>query len=472
MSAGAARVVGVGSAALPDSEYENDTTRRYRARVPAGTAAAARCAESPLLRTAYGSRFLTRPVFLDADERAGLSDDLNRLFDLLVSLPDRLFGGDLRQFAAAVGMAPVQADAVLRGAALASGPARLGRADLYREPDGFRLLELNLGSALGGFENAEINRAVLTDLPHARFAETERLAYVDTLRAITDTMLAACADLDAPSRPVVALVDWPSSFQTLAPRLRFMADLLAPLGVDAVACHIGELEDRAGGLYVHGRRIDIVYRFFLVEDLLDGQEAPVAVARVLDAAERGAVRLFASLDAELYGSKGCLALLSDERNRPAFSAAENAFTDRFLPWTRALRDGSAHVAGTVVDLVPYVLEHQHDLVLKPTLLHGGIGVVPGWTATRDEWATHVREAVGGPFVVQRRVRPVAESFPPEDGVTAPEKLVLNWGVFLTRAGYGGAIVRGSADPDVGIVSMAGGARVGCCFHPADRPAVR
>jgi len=38
---------------------------------------------------------------------------------------------------------------------------RLARADLYRESDGFRLLEINIGSTIGGGDNAMVNRAML-----------------------------------------------------------------------------------------------------------------------------------------------------------------------------------------------------------------------------------------------------------------------------------------------------------------------
>lgn len=245
-----------------------------------------------------------------------------------------------------------------------------------------------------------------------------------------------------------------------------MAKLLEPMGLDAIACHAGQLETRDGALYVHDRRIDVVYRFFLVEDVLDGPTAPGLIAPILDAVQRGTVQLFASLDTELYGSKGCLALLSDGRHRHRFSARENAFIDRFLPWTRALRQETTDVDGATVELVPYVLENRAGLVLKPTSLHGGIGVVTGWTTTQPEWVAAVTAAVGGPFVVQRRVRPVAQRFGSTDGSGETQEMVLNWGVFLTEAGYGGSIVRGTADPDVGIVSMGNDAHVGACFHAA------
>jgi hypothetical protein len=254
-----------------------------------------------------------------------------------------------------------------------------------------------------------------------------------------------------------------------------MAELMAPMGVDAVPCHVGELRRNGNRLEIHGRPVDIVYRFFLPEDLLDGPDAPALAEPVLAAAERGEVALFSRMDAELYGSKGALALLSDDRYRDAFTSEEREFIDRFLPWTRVLSRTVTAPGGQPVDLSAYAAEHQQDLILKPTLMHGGIGIVPGWTVGPDEWAARLQEALDGPYVLQQRVRPLGEPFPALDRPCIRD-LVLNWGVFLVdRAatgtdGYGGAIVRGTADPDVGIVSMGNGAMVGCCFHQEPQPA--
>ncbi|HEX6869648.1 MAG TPA: hypothetical protein VF163_01000, partial [Micromonosporaceae bacterium] len=237
-------------------------------------------------------------------------------------------------------------------------------------------------------------------------------------------------------------------------------DQLAPFGINIVPCHLGQLSVRDGRVWLDGRPVDVVYRVFMIEDLLD-PGAPELVDPVLRAAERGEVKIFAPMDAELYGSKGALALLSDEANRHVYNADELASLDRILPWTRMVRPGSVTVHGELVDLREYALAQQQELILKPTLLHAGMGVVPGWLVDQDEWARQVQAAVDGPFVLQQRIRPVPELFPAEGGL---EPWVLTWGIFLTSGGYGGAFIRGSKDPDGGVVNMATGATATCSFH--------
>ena len=428
-----------------------------------------------LASVAYGGRFLPSPVFLSAAERRAVAADLLTVHRLLTELPERLFGGDTGALAKGVGMTDTQASVVHRASKAGPPLLPMARSDLYRGADGFKLLELNITSALGGFENSRICRAMLEHPALAGFVAEHRLGFVDTLRGIVDTMFAECAaNIEEGRRPVVALTDWPESFKTYEPRLKVMAAMFDTMGIDAVPCHVGQIQEQGGRLEVHGRVIDVVYRFFLVEEIHDPADGEL-VEPIMRAFEAGAVGMFSRLDAELYGNKGALAMLSDDANRSVFSAEELACVDRFLPWTRHVRATATGPDGQELALLDHAVAEQHELILKPTLLHGGSGIVPGWTVGAEEWRARLAEAMDGPYVVQRRIRPIAETFPAAEG-EGTQDLFLNWGVFLTDPGvtgadgYNGCLVRGSANPEVGIVSMTGGARVACAFHETDASA--
>lgn len=422
----------------------------------------AELADKLKLPFSFGNRFLTRPAFLTAEQRQLLEADVGALLDLLFTLPERLFGGDLAVMADAVGLAPAQTRAIVRTAT--EHPVRLARADLFDDGQAFKLLEFNVSSALGGWDAPILARWLLRDPDLASFVEDEGLTFTDTLAAVADVIHGECAGLDCPSRPVVALVDWPSSYVTYAPVLDFMARSLAPFGFDVVSCHAGQLAARDGHLFCQGRHIDVVYRFILLGDLLDGPEALTIVEPIIAAAERGTALLFTGFAAGVFASKGCLTLLYDDDHRSVFSAAERDLIDRILPWTRTLRAGETSVGGERVELVDYVLANRRDFVLKPALLYGGIGVVPGWQTDQREWADAVRAGLHSRFVVQRRVRPVVERFPAEDPAARFGDQVLNWGVFVTGPAYGGSFVRARPGPDPGVINMATGAEAGCVFH--------
>ena len=424
--------------------------------------------ESDLLDSLYHQRYLPRPVFLGHAEREQLHQDLENLGAALVSLPDRLYGGDITAFARAVGMTDVQASAVLPGRRQRA--TRLTRADLYADQSGFRVLEFNIGSPVGGIDNAEICRALLEHSLLAEFAGTHGLGYVDTMREQVDTILDETG-AGPGSFPMVAVADWPDHYPGFRPYLRRLAVRWRELGLDAQPCHVGELEVHGGRVWLGGRRVDIIFRLFLIEQLLE-PAGPALIGPVLGAVARGEVAMFTPMDSELFGSKSALAMLSDQRNRHLFSPAELASLDRVLPWTRMVRPGPVTLEdGQTVDLPDYAHSHQDDLVLKPALMGGGRGVVLGSDRQcgPEQWRGQFRRAIDGPYVIQRRVRPEPELFPDDRGELVP--WIVTWGVFTLSAGHGGVYTRAvTAASGVTTINRHSGAYVGSGLSAGPAPA--
>ncbi len=423
---------------------------------------------SELLNTIYHRRYLPRPLFIGQAEREQLHADLAMIHAAMVSLPDRLFGGDLKAFARAVGASDYQVSAALRS--WCRPVSRLARADLYADQSGFRLLEFNFGSTIGGMECSDMCRALLEHPVLADFARTHQLGYVDTMHELANNIFAETGAARG-SFPVVAVTDWPSSYEKLAPYLRRLAAPWRELGLDTYGCHLGELEVRGGRVWLRGRMVDVIYRIFLIECLLE-PGAPTLLDPILDAVARDEVTMFTQLECEVFGSKGALAMLSDERNRRAFSAAELVSIDRILPWTRMVRPGPVTLEdGRRVDLPGYAIAHQDDLVLKPAMMAAGRGVLLGWhrDTSPQLWREQVTKALGTPcgYVIQRRVRPVPELFPDDSGELAP--WTVAWGVFTGLNGYGGAFARATpAASDLAVINMDAGASAGCCLSTTAR----
>ena len=254
----------------------------------------------------------------------------------------------------------------------------------------------------------------------------------------------------------------PGSYPDLEAQLIKNTVNISKLGMDAFPCHLGHMRiDEDSNVWVGDRHVDVIYRSFLIEDLLD-PTGPALIEPVLQAAERGKVKIFSPMDAELYGSKGALALLSDEANRGVFDEQELRCLDRILPWTRMVRPGPVTVAGRSVLLEDYAISEREQLILKPVMLHGGAGVVPGWQTSPEEWAGQLADAMGGEFVLQKRIYPHTELFPSDEGLT---EWLLVWGAFLGARGYSGMFLRGGpAEAQNAVVNTLNGATGSCCFH--------
>lgn len=420
-----------------------------------------------------GARYLTRPLLASREEITRLHADVETVRSLLVSLPDRLYDGDFAAFARDAGASGYQLQALLASRSERVSPQ--ARADLHEDATGFRLMEFNPGSALGGMENADICRVMLQAPVLARFAGRHRLGFVDTQREQVANLYADTG-FSPGSSPVVAVTDWPTSYAgVLGPYMHKLAARWTEMGLDAHACHIGELQVRGGRVWLaatpaRDRRpadipVDIVARMFMLDYLLEPGAAEL-MDPVLGAVARGEVAMYTPLDCELYGSKSSLAMLSDERNRHLFTTAERASVDAIVPWSRPLRPGPVTLEdGRVVDLVDYALAQPEELVIKPTLRYGGLEVLPGWQAgiTPELWRERLTKALGGPYVLQRRIRPVSELFPGEGGQMVPWNVV--WGVFTGVNGFGGIFTRaGLAGSGQAVLNLHGGAHIGCCLN--------
>ncbi|GAB3227401.1 hypothetical protein GCM10027447_18470 [Glycomyces halotolerans] len=411
-------------------------------------------------RSWFTRPLLGRPALLEADEVRRLDHDLPLLLSALQSLPERLFDGDRAAFAEHLGWTGPALPELLRRL---SGPAvPLGRADLVRSPDGFKTVEFNTSSSLGSFEFGELCRATLQDPDFAEFSERAGLDYLDPLRSMVDTLLEAGGRRPS-DRPVIALVKWVTSPVAVDPSL--FVDLMADLGFDLVTCRVDQLEYRGGALRCGGRRIDVLYRAFLLKTAAADPRAAQILEPVSRAVADGAIDLFSPLDADLYGTKSCLAMLSDPRHRDVFTAAEREAIDRTLPWTRRLADAVADVDGEAEPLLDHVAANRTELVLKPSIGHAGQGVVAGWLTDRDQWEADIRAAAAaGDHVVQRRARSVAERFYSPADPDTPAHYLLHWGLFVTGAGFSGGFVKGLPDRGQDVRFLGDGSHVGCVFH--------
>ncbi|MFG2116795.1 glutathionylspermidine synthase family protein [Streptomyces sp. NPDC048718] len=414
------------------------------------------------VREGLEDRFLTRPFFLQKEEVDLLERDLNGVVDLLFSLPERLFDGDPHAFASAVGLRPEQARIALRPPV--REPGRIGRADLYHDGTGFRLLEFNLSSALGGLETAELNRLLLEDPKLADFATEEGLAFPDSLGAVARLIRETADNAGHDGGTLrVALMDWHTGYPKTEPEIRVLARLLGEHGIEAVPCHTGQVREADGRILADGRPVDLVYRFFTLGELTADSASSARADELLDAFTRCDVPVLSPLSTSLYSNKRALAMLWDDRCLSTYDATERALVERLLPWTRELRPGPALVRGERTDLIAYCERNRSRLVLKPSHGLGGVGTVLGRGVSDGEWSDALNRASEGRYIVQELVTPQPEYCPdPETNGLSP--WIVNWGAFLVGRRYAGAFLRGLPADRADVISYDNKAHAGCAFQ--------
>jgi hypothetical protein len=168
---------------------------------------------------------------------------------------------------------------------------------------------------------------------------------------------------------------------------------------------------REGKLFASDFQVDLVMfsspqaaGAFLLEN---GFEHPLVKAVRTDSA----CILNGLLRSSLFYSKLTFAALSDPSFAQLVEPEVATALRPYIPWTRIIREGKVQYGNQTVDLVPFISEHQAQLVMKPGRGYGGAGVVLGWKCTSEEWTRAIHRFLEEPGVVQERVAVRKESYP-------------------------------------------------------------
>jgi hypothetical protein len=194
-------------------------------------------------------------------------------------------------------------------------------------------------------------------------------------------------------------------------------------GVQALHADPCELRVVGDEVYYEDTQVDLVYRDYSVQDLidLDAEGVNVEAMRRLFRENRVVSSIAAELD-----HKACWEVLTDpaiaERH---FSEEERRVFHRHVLWTRVVGERRTLLpSGESGDLLEYARQEHETLVLKPSRGYGGDGVLLGHTVGETEWSRALDAALADEesWVVQR-LAPIPVLEVPtlaEDGSLRPE----------------------------------------------------
>jgi hypothetical protein len=301
---------------------------------------------------------------------------------------------------------------------LPAGPGRAStasRLDAFLLPDSLKFAEYN-GESPAGAGYSETLADIFRELPlFAKFSERYDIHTYPLSARLLDALVAAYVDWGGGSkRPQMAIVDWRevptwSEFEILKKRFEKMR-------VPVVLADPRELTFDGKTLTAHGKKIDLVYRRVLINDIV---ARPKECEALVKAYEANAVCVANDFRCKIPHVKAFFALLTDERNAALFSQKEKDLIRRHIPWTRVVTDGSTAHYGEPIELLAFIRKNRDNLVLKPSDEYGGTGVTLGWEASEKAWDATIEKAVSaakaggdaGCWIVQERIPIRREVFP-------------------------------------------------------------
>lgn len=415
---------------------------------------------------AYPFRLQTWPVLVGGRKLEDLRRATVEVIRLIKEIPRRILGDDPRRVAEVFDLPDPLLARVLLEPPQGLQEA-LARVDLVDTGEAWKVLEVNFGGNIGGWQHRYWQDACRANPWLQEVLQGAEARYRDPLPILfehvvshtrstlgVETEVNTFLGFDPEDLPVV---------RAEAGRLRRLySDVVAAAGTsgDLIVGNIEELRVRPGPrvLTRDGR---------VLQALVDcgNRGVPREVVRCWKA---GSLQVFNGPLAELLGSKKTLALLSMWADRGEIDPRDRYLVQEHVPWSRVVEPGRTAWRGSEAELREILVEAQDDLVLKPLRGSQGDGVAVGRFTTAEEWYGRVRRAYEeGSWLVQEYFPSRPYLFQHGERGTAIHDLV--WGTFSFGAGYGGGFVRmvPRGKNRSGVVNSARGAEEGILLEVAD-----
>lgn len=333
------------------------------------------------------------------------------------------------------------------------------RLDLTLTEDGFKVLEVNVGSSIGGWQiqsfesvirklhkvlsdpmTADKYHIINTQKEYIRFLVEKIRQYVHNIGNEINVFI---------SFPIVG------GFEVGRKGVQFFNDLLteelASKGLKGrvLTGNITSLSQANGYLYQGDQRVHSVLLLGL-----NGENVPSDVFRTFITDK---IYFPDHLGVPLISDKRNLSLLRALATEGKFSAEDNAFILRHIPWTAVVADKEVFFKEHPRSLLPMLKNEREHFVIKTANGFQGKNVFIGKYLDVEQWESALKEATEtGGFIAQEFSESLNFEAVNRQNEWTSHKLI--WGAFGFGEAYGGIWVRmAEAAKGVGVINSATGA---------------
>ncbi len=422
--------------------------------------------EVPAFMTGYDYPIQAWPTFVGGATLADLKRATMELPDLGFSIFERIFENDPVRICDYYQLhSPMVTSLYLLGPDTI--PSAMVRTDMICNAKGFRCLEINMSSLLGGWHIPYYERALRQTKLLQHFQEEAGIEFVSinpiaTLftHMVEDTLkrgLGKEGRLDiAVITPGLEDEDTRSFFKKLyASVLREMDIGLE--GEVEIRLYEDGFHERDGRLFCGDQQVHAILVY-------NADEPPRVITRLM---RNGKVSVYNNAVTDLLGDKRNLALLSQNQDSRIFSARERDLIRNCIPWSRELKPGKTEYEGEVVRLPDFLLSHRERFVIKKGESLGGADVYIGKFLGATYWERRVREAMEmGGWMVQEFEESSAYLYQRGESGCCVQDVI--WGMYKFGDRYGGGFLRMMPkDEGDGVINAARGAEEGLIFEVYD-----
>ncbi len=331
------------------------------------------------------------------------------------------------------------------------------RLDLVETHNGPKVLEANIGSAIGGWQLCSFLQVIRDHHPNLVQLENAGALYFENtqqqyLSFLVDKIFQYVPGVNTEVNIFVSIGKVSENVYASGV-IQFLDSLmqltLTERGLTG-RIYYGEsssLQLTGSELFLEGKRIHGVLK-------MDEEQLPAEVFRsfIMDG-----VYLPDNLGTLMYSDKRNLSLLIELAQQGKFSEEENELVLNSIPWTSIVEEKQILFKGQEYSMFSFLELHKDELVIKVANGLQGIDVYVGKFLSREQWTTAIEKASGHhPYVAQEFSDSL--NFISPDGLDQWQPHKIIWGAFGFGDRYGGTFVRMSAiKTDVGVINAATGA---------------
>lgn len=404
------------------------------------------------------------PILLSAEKSRSMQEASVAVTAIATSLPRRIFGDDFAELAEYFRIPGGEVVAELILCEPNGIEEALYRGDFIDTRNGLKCIEINGGSAVGGWILPLLGRLYPRVPVLARFLAEHGWALhcPDTLAAMLGHFVdgarkspALIGDGEINVAITAAAKDHefynPSSEAEVRRAYAAVLAAISPgLAGELRFCDYAELTFQGGRVFHQGKRVHVLFE----QQVAEGPQRQQAIGSF----KAGLLDLYTGPASQIIMDKRNLALMSELGGSSVFSEAERRAIRAVVPWTRRVVRGHTDYRGERV-FIPDLLDAEREgLVLKKGYSSSGKHVFFGRATPAGHWAEQVTAALEeeGGWVVQEWLESVPYELLDEDRGPLPHDVV--WGLFVFGGRFQGGFLRTLPKELDAVINLVHGAR--------------
>jgi hypothetical protein len=333
------------------------------------------------------------------------------------------------------------------------------RFDLYSAGSTVRMLEVNVGTVIGGWQLDQLETHCREHIAEFESEVQEKLTYRDVCSGILKSVIDSVLEIKGENTSGVVLVGtdaeripmWTSLEKYISEKFESIKPQTYKHAKVVFFHDLNDLEfDHNGRVIYQNQVVDAL--FTTTTKLEEQRKGPINM-QLSAAYLSGHLAWLDSPFHRLYGNKLLMPLMHKYKLTNAATAEEVSFINRFIPWSIRVSELSEH---GMEDLLQRIIEHPVNYVLKKNASSKGDDVLVGRFTDPKLWKQRVLSLLGDKdWLVQVYCKAPVVYLPDGEGSVVNADLV--WGVFSFNGSYSGVYGRAMAETGQGVINQARGA---------------